>query len=48
MESKKALGDADFAVFKSAETEIGLTSLPWVDEPLVLLSTDDIDTSRQG
>ena len=44
---EKAPGDADFAVFKSAETEIGLTSMPWVDEPLVLLSTDDIDTSRQ-
>ena len=44
---EKAPGDADFAVFKSAETEIGLTSMPWVDEPLVLLSTDDIDISRQ-
>jgi len=44
---EKAPGDADFAVFKSAETEIGLTSMPWVDEPLVLLSTDDIDASRQ-
>jgi hypothetical protein len=40
-------GDADFAVFKTAETEIGLTSMPWVDEPLVLLGTDDIDASRQ-
>ena len=44
---EKAPGDADFAVFKSAETEIGLTSMPWVDEPLVLLSTDDIEASRQ-
>ena len=44
---EKAPGDADFAVFKTAEIEIGLTSLPWVDEPLVLLNTDDIDASRQ-
>ena len=44
---EKAPGDADLAVFKTAQTEIGLTSLPWVDEPLVLLSTDDIDASRQ-
>jgi hypothetical protein len=43
---EKAPGDADFAVFKSAQTEIGLTSMPWVDEPLVLLSTDDIDAGR--
>jgi hypothetical protein len=44
---EKAPGDADFAVFKTAEIEIGLTSMPWVDEPLVLLNTDDIDASRQ-
>ncbi|GAA5021255.1 VOC family protein [Actinopolymorpha pittospori] len=40
-------GDADFAVFKTADIEIGLTSLPWVDEPLVLLDTDDIEARRQ-
>jgi hypothetical protein len=44
---EKAPDDADFAVFKTAETEIGLTSLPWVDEPLLFLDTDDIDASRQ-
>ena len=44
---EKAPGDADFAVFKRDEIEIGLTSLPWVDEPLVLFSTDDIEASRQ-
>jgi hypothetical protein len=35
----KAPDQADFAVFKTADIEIGLTSLPWVDEPLVLLDT---------
>jgi hypothetical protein len=45
---EKAPGDADFAVFKTAEIEIGLTSKPWVDEPLVLLNTEDIDASRQA
>jgi hypothetical protein len=33
-------------VFKTADIEIGLTSLPWVDEPLVLLNTDDIEQAR--
>lgn len=44
----KAPGQADFAVFKTADLEIGLTSLPWVDAPLVMLNTDDIDSSRQA
>lgn len=44
---ERAPGEADFAVFKTADTEIGLTSLPWVEEPLVLLDTDDIEQSRQ-
>jgi hypothetical protein len=44
---EKAPGDADFAVFKTAETEIGLTSKPWVDEPLVLFNTDDIEAGRR-
>ena len=43
----KAPDEADFAVFKTADIEIGLTSLPWVDEPLVLLDTDDIEAARQ-
>jgi hypothetical protein len=43
---ERAPGEADFAVFKTAQTEIGLTSLPWVDEPLVLLDTDDIEQRR--
>jgi hypothetical protein len=37
---------ADFAVFDSGSLEIGLTSLPWVDGPLVFLATDDIASSR--
>ena len=37
-----------FAVFKTADIEIGLTSLPWIDEPLVLLDTDDIEASRRA
>jgi hypothetical protein len=44
---ERAPGEADFAVFKTADTEIGLTSLPWVDEPLVLLDSDDIEQTRQ-
>lgn len=44
---ERAPGEADFAVFKTADIEIGLTSLPWVDEPLVLLETDDIEASRR-
>lgn len=40
-------GTADFAVFKTGDTEIGLTSLPWVDEPLVFLMTDDIEQTRR-
>jgi hypothetical protein len=44
---ERAADEADFAVFKTADIEIGLTSLPWVDEPLVLLNTDDIEQSRR-
>jgi hypothetical protein len=42
-----APGEADFAVFKAPDVEISLTSLPWVDEPLVLLEAEDIEQSRQ-
>lgn len=42
-----APGEADFAVFKSPDVEISLTSLPWVDEPLVLFDTEDIEQTRQ-
>jgi hypothetical protein len=45
---ERAAGDADFAVFKTADIEIGLTSLPWIDEPLVLFDTDDIEASRRA
>jgi hypothetical protein len=45
---EQAPGQADFAVFKTADLEIGLTSLPWVDEPLVMLDTDDIARSRRA
>jgi hypothetical protein len=45
---ERAAGEADFAVFKTADIEIGLTSLPWVDEPLVLLDTEDIEASRRA
>jgi hypothetical protein len=36
----------DFAVFKAPGIEIGLTALPWLDEPLVFLDCDDIDQAR--
>lgn len=45
---ERAPGEADFAVFKTPDIEIGLTSLPWVDEPLVLLDTDDIESNRRS
>ncbi len=34
-------------MFKTPDIEIGLTSLPWVDEPLVFLDTGDIEQARQ-
>src|SRR4249919_594472 len=43
-----APGEADFAVFKTPDIEIGLTSLPWVDEPLLFLDTEDIEQTRQA
>jgi hypothetical protein len=43
---QKAPDAADFAVFRSPGLEIGLTSLPWVDGPLVFLATADIVSSR--
>ncbi|TDC75382.1 VOC family protein [Actinomadura sp. 7K507] len=45
---EKAPGEADFAVFKTDDVEIGLTSLPWVDEPLVMFDTDDVTESRRA
>ena|SRR5215831_263366 len=45
---ERAPDEADFAVFKTTDIEIGLTSLPWIDEPLVLLDTEDIEHTRQG
>ena len=42
-----APGEADFAVFRTPDLEIGLTSLPWVDQPLVFLDTGDIAQARQ-
>ena len=45
---QRAPGEADFAVFKTADIEIGLTSLPWVNQPLVFLDTDDIRAHRQA
>jgi hypothetical protein len=44
--AEKEPGSADFAVFKAGDTEIGLTSLPWVDEPLVFLRTEDLEQTR--
>src|SRR4051794_18877218 len=40
-------GEANFAVFKTPDIEIALTSLPWVDEPLVFFDTDDIEQTRE-
>lgn len=37
----------DFAAFTGDGVEVGLTALPWVDEPLVFWRVDDIaDTHR--
>ena len=43
-----APGEADFAVFKTPDIEIALTSLPWVDEPLLFIDAEDIEQTRQG
>ena len=40
-------GEAVFAVFKTPDVEIGLTSLPWVDAPLVFIDADDIEQKRR-
>jgi hypothetical protein len=37
----------DYAAFAFSGVEIGLTRLPWVDFPLVMLDVDDIDVARQ-
>jgi hypothetical protein len=42
-----APGEADFAVFKTPDIEIALTSLPWVDEPLLFLDAGDIEQTRK-
>jgi hypothetical protein len=42
-----AFAGDDFAAFKTDDTEIGISSLPWVDEPLVMFHTDDIEQTRR-
>jgi hypothetical protein len=37
----------DFALFRSDGLEIGVSSAPWIDEPLVMLPTDNIEKARQ-
>lgn len=44
---KRSPGEPDFALFKTPDIEIGLSSLPWLNEPLVMLDTADIAASRQ-
>ena len=41
------VGD-DFAVFTGGGVEIGLTALPWVDEPLVFWKVDDIEAAQRA
>ncbi len=41
-----AFATDDFAVFNDGETEIGLTALPWVDEPLLMIDVEDVDARR--
>jgi hypothetical protein len=36
----------DYAAFLFGGVEIGLTRLPWVDFPLVMLDVDDIEVAR--
>jgi len=36
----------DYAAIRFAGTEVGLTRLPWVDFPLVMLDVSDIDVTR--
>ena len=38
----------DFAVFSGGGVEIGLTALPWVDEPLVFWTVDDIEAAQRA
>jgi len=38
----------DFAFFTGQGVEIGLTSKPWVDYPLVFWTVDDIDTTHRN
>ena len=34
-------------MFKTPNIEVGLTSLPWTEAPLVLLDTNDIEKTRR-
>ena len=37
---------ADFAAFTGDGVEVGLTALPWVDQPLVFWTVDDIEQAH--
>jgi catechol 2,3-dioxygenase-like lactoylglutathione lyase family enzyme len=41
------VGD-DFAVFSGDGVEIGLSALPWVDDPLVFWKVDDIEGAHRA
>jgi len=41
------VGD-DFAAFTGDGVEVGLTALPWVDQPLVFWKVDDIEQAQHA
>jgi len=44
--SEPLFATPDYAAFRFAGSEIGLTRLPWVDFPLLMLDVADIDAAR--
>ncbi len=41
------VGD-DFAAFTGDGVEVGLTALPWVDQPLVFWTVDDVEQAHRA
>lgn len=48
LDQQPAFQSDDFAAFSGSGVEIGLSSAPWVDHPLVFWTVDDIEQDRRA
>jgi catechol 2,3-dioxygenase-like lactoylglutathione lyase family enzyme len=47
LDSKPAFVGEDFALFDEGDLELGVSSAPWVDHPLVFWKVDDVEAAHR-